>query len=66
MARELPGPRSYFEGCLQVDLDSDMPDAWKKGFFIRHAEKKILLERLPAKEAELYINYIAQGESRPE
>jgi agmatinase len=57
-------PDHILKASLQVDLfDSDMPDAWKKGFFMRHAEKKILLKSdYLRKEAELYINYIAQGE----
>lgn len=57
-------PEHIFKASLQVDLfDSDMPDAWKKGFYMRHPEKKILLKSdYLRKEAELYINYIAQGE----
>ena len=58
-------PDHILKASLQVDLyDPDMPDAWKKGFYMRHAEKKILLKSdYLRKEAELYINYIAAGEN---
>jgi len=58
-------PDHIFKASLQVDLyDPDMPDAWKKGFYMRHTEKKILLKSdYLRKEAELYINYIASGEN---
>jgi len=57
-------PDHILKASLQVDLfDSEMPDAWKRGFYMRHSEKKILLKSdYLRKEAELYINYIAQGE----
>ncbi|HEX2608394.1 MAG TPA: agmatinase, partial [Flavisolibacter sp.] len=44
---------------LQVDLfDPDFPDAWKQGFFMRDADRKILLKSdYLRKEAELYIDY---------
>lgn len=53
-----------FNASLQVDLyDSDYPDGWKQGFFIRKADKKILLKSdYLRKEAELYIDYISSGE----
>ena len=56
-------PDHILKASLQVDLfDSEMPDAWKKGFYMRHAEKKILLKSdYLRKEAELYIDYIAEG-----
>lgn len=49
---------------LQVDLfDPAYPDAWKQGFFMREADKKILLKSdYLRKEAELYIDYISKGE----
>lgn len=49
---------------LQVDLmDDDIQDGWKRGFFIRDVDKNILLKSdYLRKEAELYINYITQGE----
>lgn len=49
---------------LQVDLaDPDIKDGWKKGFYLREMDKKILMKSdYLRKEAELYINYISQGE----
>jgi agmatinase len=57
-------PEHLFKSSLQVDIfDQDMRDVWKKGFFMREAEKKVLLKSdYLRKEAELYINYISQGE----
>jgi len=58
-------PDHIFSASLQVDLfDPDYKDAWKQGFFMRSPDKKILMKSdYLRKEAELYINYIAQGES---
>jgi len=49
---------------LQVDLfDPDVPDGWKQGFFMRQPDSKILLKSdYLRKEAELYIDYISQGD----
>jgi agmatinase len=49
---------------LQVDLvDTDIKDGWKQGFYMRDIEKKILMKSdYLRKEAELFINYISQGE----
>lgn len=49
---------------LQVDLiDPDIPDGWKKGFYMRAIDKKVLMKNdYLRKEAELFINYISQGE----
>src|SRR5688572_434887 len=57
-------PEHIFNASLQVDLfDPDMRDAWKQGFFMRPADKKVLMRSdYLRKEAELYINYIAQGD----
>lgn len=57
-------PEAIFKASLQVDLfDSEMPDAWKQGFFLRHPDKKILMKSdYLRKEAELYIDYISRGE----
>ena len=57
-------PEHVFNASLQVDLfDSEMKDAWKQGFFMRPSDKKILMKSdYLRKEAELYINYISQGE----
>jgi agmatinase len=53
-----------FKASLQVDLfDSDFKDVWKKGIFMRHSDKKILMKSdYLRKEAELYIDYISKGE----
>jgi agmatinase len=58
-------PEHIFIASLQVDLfDPDYKDAWKQGFFMRHCDKKILMKSdYLRKEAELYINFISQGES---
>jgi agmatinase len=57
-------PEHVFNASLQVDLfDPDLKDAWKKGFFMRTSDKKVLMKSdYLRKEAELYINYISQGE----
>lgn len=49
---------------LQVDLfDPDIPDGWKSGFFLKEADRKILLKSdYLRKEAELYIDYISKGD----
>ena len=49
---------------LQVDLfDPDVPDGWKQGFYMRDTDKKVLLKSdYLRKEAELYINYISNGD----
>ncbi len=57
-------PEHVFTASLQVDLyDPEVQDAWKEGIFMRPADKKILTKSdYLRKEAELYINYISQGE----
>ncbi|HEY9343025.1 MAG TPA: agmatinase family protein [Hanamia sp.] len=52
------------KASLQVDLiDDDIKDGWRQGIFMRELDKNILLKSdYLRKEAELYINYIAQGE----
>src|SRR3982751_1779219 len=57
-------PESIFRAALQVDLyDPDMPDGWKEGFYMRPADKKVLMKSdYLRKEAELYIDYISRGE----
>lgn len=49
---------------LQVDLfDPEAPTAWQEGFFMKEADRKILLKSdYLRKEAELYIDYISQGD----
>ena len=52
------------KASLQVDLiDNDIQDGWKQGIFMRDIDKNILLKSdYLRKEAELYINYITEGE----
>jgi len=52
------------KASLQVDLvDIDIKDGWRHGFYMRDIDKKILMKSdYLRKEAELLINYIAQGE----
>ena len=53
-----------FNASLQVDLfDNEFNDEWRKGFYMRFPDKKILTKSdYLRKEAELYINYISHGE----
>ena len=53
-----------FKASLQVDLfDPDVKDGWRSGFFMRPADRKILLKSdYLRKEAELLINYISHAE----
>ena len=57
-------PEAIFKASLQVDLfDSEFPDSWKQGFYMRPVDKKILMKSdYLRKEAELYIDYISKGE----
>ena len=57
-------PEHILNASLQVDLfDPDFRDVWKKGYYLRPRDKKVLMKSdYLRKEAELYINYIAQGE----
>lgn len=52
------------KASLQVDLyDPEYIDCWQQGFFIREADKKVLLKSdYLRKEAELYIDYISKGD----
>jgi len=52
------------KASLQIDLiDADVKDGWRKGFYMRNIDKKILMKSdYLRKEAELYINYISHGE----
>ena len=53
-----------WKASIQVDLlDTDVPDGWKKGFYLRETNRKILLKSdYLRKEAELFIDYISKGE----
>src|SRR5665647_131675 len=57
-------PEHVFKASLQVDLfDPEFKDAWKQGFFMRPCDKKVLMKSdYLRKEAELYINFIAEGD----
>ena len=57
-------PEHICKASFQVDLiDPDVKEGWKKGFFMRDIDKKILMKSdYLRKEAELFINYISQGE----
>jgi agmatinase len=57
-------PEHILNASLQVDIfDPDYKDVWKQGFYMRPCDKKVLLKSdYLRKEAELYINYISQGE----
>ena len=57
-------PEHICRASMQVDLtDADVKDGWHQGFFMRDIDKKILMKSdYLRKEAELYINYISQGE----
>jgi agmatinase len=57
-------PDHIFKESLKVELhDSELSGGWRKGFFMRRPDKKILMKSdYLRKEAELYINYIAEGE----
>ena len=52
------------KASLQVDLfDPDVPDGWRKGFFMKPVDRKVLLKSdYLRKEAELFIDYISKGE----
>jgi agmatinase len=56
-------PEAILKASLQVDLyDADMPDAWKRGYYLVPSDRKILLKSdYLRKEAELYIDYISKG-----
>lgn len=55
---------AIFRASMQVDLyDPEFHEAWKKGFFMRTSDKKILMKSdYLRKEAELYIDYISKDE----
>ncbi|MCZ2459282.1 MAG: agmatinase family protein [Chitinophagales bacterium] len=55
---------AILKASFQIDLfDREVPDGWKQGFYMRPADKKILMKSdYLRKEAELYIDYISKGE----
>ncbi|MBK8089564.1 MAG: agmatinase family protein [Chitinophagaceae bacterium] len=58
-------PEHIFKASLQVELyDNDTNNAWRRGIYMRDTDRKMLLKSdYLRKEAELYINYIAQDEN---
>ncbi|MEQ1798963.1 MAG: agmatinase family protein [Lacibacter sp.] len=58
-------PEHIFKASLQVELyDNDTNNAWRRGIYMRDTDRKVLLKSdYLRKEAELYINYIAQDEN---
>lgn len=57
-------PEAIMKASYHMDLyDSEMPDAWKQGYFMMPCDKKILMKSdYLRKEAELYIDYISKGD----
>jgi agmatinase len=57
-------PEHVFKASLQVDLfDPEYKDVWRQGYFMRNHDRKVLMKSdYLRKEAELYINYISEGE----
>ena len=57
-------PEHMCKASIQVDLsDADVKEGWKKGFYMRDIDRKLLMKSdYLRKEAELFINYISQGE----
>lgn len=57
-------PEAIFKSSLQVDLfDAEAPEAWKEGFFMRTPDRKVLMKSdYLRKEAELFIDYISEGQ----
>lgn len=53
------------KASLQVDLmDDDNAEGWKQGIFLRDVDKNVLAKSdYLRKEAELYINYITEGDA---
>lgn len=56
------------KASLQIDLfDPEVPDGWRQGFFMKEADKKVLLKSdYLRKEAELYIDYISKNDALDE
>src|ERR1035438_2864403 len=54
-----------FNASMQIDIfDAEFNNAWRKGFYMRPNDKKILMKSdYLRKEAELYIDYTSKGEA---
>ncbi len=52
-----------FKASLLVDVfDTDVPNGWKQGFFMREVNRKMLMKSdYLRREAELYIDFITKG-----
>jgi len=52
------------KASVQIDIfDSENPEGWKQGFYLREVDKKLLMKSdYLRKEAELYIDYISRGQ----
>lgn len=57
-------PEHILKASLQVDLfDADHKNLWRKGYYMRPADKKVLLKSdYLRKEAELLIDYTSKGD----
>lgn len=57
-------PERIKSASLHVDLfDADYSDNWRQGFYMREPDKKILFKNdYLRKEAELFIDYVSQGQ----
>lgn len=57
------GPENIFNASLQIDLyDADVPDAWKKGYFMLAEDKNIRKKSNYLRQcAELIISCLAEG-----
>jgi agmatinase len=65
MVPELQGQQNMCSKpvCRLILFDPDMIDGWKQGFYMKPVDKKILLKSdYLRKEAELYIDYISNGD----
>lgn len=57
-------PESILKASHHMDIyDEEMPNEWKKGFYLKPCDKKILMKSdYLRREAELYIDYISKGD----
>jgi agmatinase len=57
-------PESILKASHHMDIyDEELPDEWKKGFYLMPCDKKILMKSdYLRREAELYIDYISKGD----
>jgi agmatinase len=57
------GPATIYEAAMQVDLyDPDMPNAWRKGFFMQTADEQIRAKSDKFRQyAEAQIAFMANG-----